>query len=57
MSMAKRIVRSSRELKALREAARIGFEALDRGEFKEFRNPRERERYLYKLSQRDRRGR
>jgi hypothetical protein len=39
--MPKRIVPVTRKLKALREAARVGLDALDRGEFKEFKNPKE----------------
>jgi antitoxin ParD1/3/4 len=39
------------KLRALREAARIGVAALDRGEFKEFENVQELEAYLNKLSE------
>lgn len=39
------------KLRALREAARIGVAALDRGEFKEFENVRELEAYLNTLSE------
>lgn len=39
------------KLRALREAARTGFAALDRGEFKEFENVAELEAYLNKLSE------
>lgn len=39
------------KLRALREAARIGVAALDRGEFKEFENVQELETYLNKLSE------
>lgn len=38
-------------LKALREAARIGVDALDRGEFKEFQNIQELQAYLNDLSE------
>jgi hypothetical protein len=37
---------------ALREAAQIGFDALDRGEFKEFNDADELERYLNKIADR-----
>jgi hypothetical protein len=37
---------------ALREAAAIGFGALDRGEFKEFDDPDDLERYLNKVADR-----
>jgi antitoxin ParD1/3/4 len=40
------------KLEALREAARLGFGALDRGEFKEFDNTADLERYLNKISER-----
>lgn len=39
------------KLRALREAARIGVAALDRGEFREFENAQELEAYLNKLSE------
>ncbi len=39
-------------LKALREAARTGVAALDRGEFKEFENIRDLQGYLNDLSER-----
>jgi antitoxin ParD1/3/4 len=39
------------KLKALREAARLGFGALDRGEFNEFDNSGDLERYLHDLSE------
>jgi antitoxin ParD1/3/4 len=39
------------KLKALREAARIGVDALDRGEFKEFENIEELQAYLNDLSE------
>jgi antitoxin ParD1/3/4 len=48
--MPKRTVPPSAKLKALREAARLGFDALDRGEFKEFSDVGELERYLRNLS-------
>lgn len=38
-------------LKALREAARIGVDPLDRGEFKEFENIEELQAYLNDLSE------
>lgn len=37
-------------LKALREAARVGIEALNRGDFKEFASVQDLERYLKSLS-------
>jgi antitoxin ParD1/3/4 len=39
------------KLKALRAAARVGLGALDRGEFKEFRNIEDLEAYLNDLSE------
>jgi antitoxin ParD1/3/4 len=39
------------KLKALREAARIGFAALDRGEFKEFEDIQDLQAYLNELSE------
>jgi antitoxin ParD1/3/4 len=39
------------KLKVLREAARVGFDALDRGEFKEFDSIRDLETYLNDLSE------
>ena len=39
------------KLEALREAARLGFGALDRGEFREFDNIGDLERYLNHLSE------
>ena len=39
------------KLKALRAAARIGVGALDRGEFKEFRNVEDLQAYLNDLSE------
>jgi antitoxin ParD1/3/4 len=39
------------KLAALREAARLGFGALDRGEFREFDNVADLERYLENLSE------
>lgn len=39
------------KLKALRAAARVGVGALDRGEFKEFRNVEDLEAYLNDLSE------
>jgi antitoxin ParD1/3/4 len=39
------------KLKPLREAARIGVSALNRGEFKEFENAQDLEAYLNKLSE------
>jgi len=40
------------KLTALREAARIGVTALDRGEFKEFKNIEDLQAYLNDLSER-----
>jgi len=40
------------KLKALRAAARIGVDALDRGEFKEFADIEELQAYLNNLSER-----
>jgi antitoxin ParD1/3/4 len=40
------------KLKSLREAARVGFAALDRGEFKEFENIEDLRAYLNELSER-----
>jgi len=40
------------KLKALRAAARIGVDALDRGEFKEFESIRDLQTYLNDLSER-----
>ena len=39
------------KLKALRAAARVGVGALDRGEFKEFRNAEELQAYLNDISE------
>jgi antitoxin ParD1/3/4 len=39
------------KLKALREAARVGFAALDRGEFKEFEDIEDLHAYLNELSE------
>jgi antitoxin ParD1/3/4 len=39
------------KLKALREAARVGFAALDRGEFKEFEDIEDLQAYLNELSE------
>jgi antitoxin ParD1/3/4 len=39
------------KLKALREAARVGVAALDRGEFKEFENIEDLQAYLNDLSE------
>jgi antitoxin ParD1/3/4 len=39
------------KLKALRAAARVGVGALDRGEFKEFRNTEDLQAYLNDLSE------
>ena len=41
-----------RKLEELRRTARLGLDALDRGEFKEFKNGRDLERYLLALSNR-----
>ena len=42
--------RRAAKLDALRQAARIGLDALDRGEFKEFTDTDELERYLNKIT-------
>ena len=39
------------KLDALREAARIGFEPMDRGEFKEFDSMKDLEAYLNQLAE------
>jgi antitoxin ParD1/3/4 len=39
------------KLQALRQAVRLGFGALDRGEFREFDDRGSLERYLYALSE------
>jgi antitoxin ParD1/3/4 len=39
------------KLKALRAAARVGVDTLDRGEFKEFRNIQDLQAYLYDFSE------
>lgn len=39
------------KLKALRAAARVGVAAIDRGEFKEFRNTEDLQTYLNELSE------
>lgn len=39
------------KLKVLRETARVGFAALDRGEFKEFENVEDLQAYLNDLSE------
>jgi antitoxin ParD1/3/4 len=41
----------ARKLKALKAAARVGVSALDRGEFKEFRNIEDLQAYLNDLSE------
>ena len=43
-------MRSTSKLEALRAAARIGVAALNRGEFKEFRNIEDLQAYLNELS-------
>ena len=40
------------KLEVLQKAARVGFDALDRGEFKQFESSYELEAYLNELSQR-----
>jgi antitoxin ParD1/3/4 len=47
--LARREAEEKAKLHALREAARIGFGALDRGEFKEFANADDLRRYLKKV--------
>ena len=42
--------RPAAKLNALLQAARIGLNALDRGEFKEFKDTDELERYLNKIT-------
>jgi antitoxin ParD1/3/4 len=37
-------------LETIRQAARLGFDALDRGEFKEFEDVDDLERYLNKIT-------
>jgi antitoxin ParD1/3/4 len=50
--LARREAEEKAKLHALRQAARIGFSALDRGEFKEFDDPDDLERYLNKVADR-----
>lgn len=47
----KREAEDATKLKALREAAQIGFAALERGEFKEFDNVADLEGYLDELGE------
>jgi antitoxin ParD1/3/4 len=47
--LARREAEDKAKLRALREAARIGFGALDRGEFKEFSDADDLGRYLKKI--------
>jgi antitoxin ParD1/3/4 len=47
--LARREAEDKAKLHALREAARIGFGALDRGEFKEFADADDLGRYLKKI--------
>ena len=44
-------IERSEKRDALRVAARVGFEALDRGEFKEFANMDDLEAYLHDLGE------
>jgi hypothetical protein len=46
----KKAAQREAKLHALREAARVGFDALDRGQFKEFTDTDELERYLNKIT-------
>jgi len=48
--LARREAQEKGKLEALREAARLGFGALDRGEFKQFDDADDLEDYLNKLS-------
>lgn len=48
--LARREAHDKEKLKALREAARLGFGALDRGEYKEFDDVDELEDYLNKVT-------
>jgi antitoxin ParD1/3/4 len=50
--LARREAEEKAKLQALRQAARIGLGALDRGEFKEFDNADDLERYLHKVADR-----
>lgn len=50
--VAQREAEEAAKLKALREAARVGVSALDRGEFKEFENMEDMQAYLADLSDR-----
>lgn len=50
--LARREAEDRGKLEALREAARLGFGALDRGEFQQFDEPEELEDYLNELSER-----
>jgi hypothetical protein len=45
------LFRSAARLTALREAARVGFDAFERGKFKEFRNVDDLRSYLTDLSE------
>jgi antitoxin ParD1/3/4 len=46
----KKAVQRAAKLDALRQAARVGFDALDRGEFKEFKDADDLERYIKKIT-------
>ena len=48
--LARREAHEKEKLKALREAARIGLGALDRGEYKEFDDVADLEEYINKIS-------
>jgi antitoxin ParD1/3/4 len=48
--LTRREAHEKRKLKALQEAARLGFGALDRGEYKEFENFADLEDYINKIS-------
>ena len=49
--LTRREAHEKRKLEALREAARLGFGAIDRGEFKEFDDVSDLEDYLNKLGE------
>jgi antitoxin ParD1/3/4 len=48
----KKAALSAANLDALRRAARVGFDALDRGQFKEFKDVDDLERYINKITDR-----
>jgi len=47
----KKAAQPAANLAALRQAARVGLDALDRGEFKEFKDVDDLERYLNKITE------